>query len=117
MGCLLRNLSDSARFLAQKQRVGHAGRDKAFRAQDTAVAASARESRRRRIVAAVREAVVQPERDAATDDLGLRQLDERRVDAEARAFDAGARRDARPAPRTPGRTRAGSPDSRSSRAR
>src|SRR5262249_29480886 len=44
--------------------------------------------------AAVREPVVEAESDTAADDVRLAQRDERRVHAEARALDAGARRQA-----------------------
>ena len=53
---------------------------------------AARPSVGRRIVAAVRQAVVEAEREPAPDDVRLGQRDERRVDAKPRAFDAGARR-------------------------
>ena len=42
-----------------------------------------------RVVAAVRQAVVEAEREAAPDDLGLGQVDERRVDRERPPLDAG----------------------------
>src|SRR2546428_1862737 len=82
-------------ILAQDQRVGNAGFAKALGAQHAAVARAARPACGRRIVAAVREAVVESELEAAANDVGLAECDERRVHAKPRAFDAGARAEIR----------------------
>ena len=70
-----------------------------------------------RIVAAVRQAVVEPEREAAADDLGLRQVQRAARGSSAAALRRRPSSRARPSARRPRDTRAGSPDSRSSRAR
>src|SRR5688572_2657213 len=57
-------------------------------AKDTAIAAPAGASIRRRVVAAVRQPVVEPEREPAPDDLGLGELLQRRMNPESAALDA-----------------------------
>src|SRR6185369_13483581 len=59
------------------------------------VAASARPARRTRVVATVREAVIQTQLEAARDDLRFAHLDEGRVETKPGALDAGAGRDVR----------------------
>src|SRR5438067_6935885 len=72
------------------QRIADAGFTESARAQHAAVAAAAR-TIADRIVTAVRQTVIEAEVAAAPDDVGLCHRDERRVNAEPRAFDAGAR--------------------------
>src|SRR5450759_3722402 len=89
MGFVLR-IRKGAPILAQK-RIGGPGFGKAFCAKHATVAAPAGGARGRGIVATVGEAVVEAERQAAPDDVGFRERDERRADANRRPLDAGAR--------------------------
>src|SRR2546426_7266772 len=82
-------------ILAQEQRIGDARFLESLRAKHAAVAACARTAAGRRIVATVREPVVETELDAAADDVRFAERDERRVHAESRTFDAVARRHGR----------------------
>ena len=72
--------------------IERAGLAEAFRAQQAAVASPARAPVRGRVVAAVGEPVVEPQLETRADDLGLRHVNERREDAQPRAFDSGPRR-------------------------
>src|SRR5262245_16100233 len=72
------------------QRVRHPGFREAFRAQDAAVARSARCAVRLRIVTTVSQSILEAERDTVPDDLGFRHGDERSVHANARALDPRA---------------------------
>src|SRR5205085_5914581 len=78
-----------------EERVGDARLGKSLGPQQAAVAAAAGRTGSIRIVATVGQAVVEPERKATADDLRLREMDERRVDAKSVALHAGARRDGR----------------------
>src|SRR6185503_16873810 len=82
-------------ILAWDQRVGHTNLREPFGSQDATIAATTWPSVGLRVVAAVCEAVVQTEGNAAADDLGLRERDERRVDAKSAAVYAGSRRQRR----------------------
>src|SRR4051812_10233921 len=77
-------------ILAHEERIGHAGFAESFCTKYAAVAGPAGPAVRPRIVAAVRETVIEAEPVAVADDLGFAHRDERRVDAEAAALDAGA---------------------------
>src|SRR5262245_42246414 len=77
------------------QRISQAGFLEAARAQYATVAPAARPAGRQRIVATVRQPVVEAERRATADDLCLRHRYQRRLDAEAAALDASLRRERR----------------------
>ena len=68
-----------------------AGFEESLRTQQAAVAAPAWRAVGARIVAAVGEAVVEAELHSRGDDLRLRQAQQRREDAQSRAFHAGLR--------------------------
>src|SRR5438270_7578741 len=82
-----------ARILADEERIGDAGFQKSLRPKNAAITSAARPSARAGIVAAVRERVIEPELDAAADDVSLGHRDERRVHTKPGAFDAGSRRE------------------------
>ena len=103
--------SKSAPSSLVDQGIGKARLGESLRAQQAAVTPSARPPAGLRVVAGVRQAIVEAERHAFPDDFGFAERDERRVNVEAAAFDAGARGEAPPAVRTPPRTPGGSPDS------
>src|SRR5437660_12865385 len=81
-----------SRIACRQERIADASLAEPFCAELTAVAAAARRARGTGIVATAREPVIEVEREASSNDIGLAQIDERRVDVELRAFDAGARR-------------------------
>ena len=83
----------SAESRLGEQRVRHAGLGESSGPQHAAVAAAARLAVGATDRSSCGQPVVEAERQAAADDLGLRQADERRVDREAGAFDAGLRRE------------------------
>ena len=78
---------------AALQRVGEAGLSEAPGPETATVAPAARPSVGRRVVAAMREAVVEPQSVPPANDLGLCHRDERGVDAEPPPFDARLRRE------------------------
>ena len=92
---LWREIQQPSAILPQEQRIGDACLGKSARSQDAAVAVAARTAVRQRVVAAVREAIVEPERNATPDDFCLGQRNERRVHAEAAALHARARGESR----------------------
>src|SRR4029453_17099212 len=71
-------------------RISHARFGEALLAQQARIAAPASQLSLR-VVAGVRDRVVDAERDPGADDLGLAHLNERRVDLPLRAFGARAR--------------------------
>src|SRR3972149_6514414 len=73
------------------ERVDGTGLCESRRAKQTAVAVATRCPELDRIVTAVGQTIVEAEFEAAPDDLGLRHVDERRVNPETSALDAGAR--------------------------
>src|SRR5471032_810762 len=78
-------------ILVQDQRIDRAGFTKSLGSQHTTVAPSARTPVGGRVVAAVRQAVVETQLEAAADDVGLAERDQRRLHAKGGAFDARAR--------------------------
>ena len=78
-------------ILAQEQRVGDAGFRETAGAEYATIAGLARRSVGQRVVATVRQPIVQPQLQAAADDLGLGEIDQRRMDAERAAFHSGPR--------------------------
>src|SRR5687767_9991885 len=70
------------------ERVGCTSFCKTGRSQPATVAVAARSAIGRRIVTAVREAVIKTERQAEANDVGLRQLNERRVDRQRPPLDS-----------------------------
>src|SRR4030088_862077 len=83
------------RVIFRKQRVRDAELFEPLGAQQARVAAPARRAILPGVVAAAGERVVDAELDAAADDAGLGELDERRVDLQPRSFDAGLGRELR----------------------
>ena len=71
-----------------EQRVGCTGFGKARRAQPAAVAVAARPTRGGRVVATVRQAVIEPHGETKADDVGLGEVNERGVDRQRTSFDA-----------------------------
>src|SRR4029453_17124392 len=76
---------------SSERRIVGPGLRKAPGPEKAAVAVPARAPAGRRIVAAPRQTVVDAQREAAADDVGLRQLQERGEDRQRAAFDARAR--------------------------
>src|SRR5438105_1923895 len=80
------------------RRIGDPGGAEPVAANLTRIAATTRGAVGSGIVAAVREAVIDAERDTAADDVCFREMDQRRVNAEAAlAFDTDFRRQIRQA--------------------
>src|SRR5918912_793260 len=72
------------------ERVTRAGFAESLLPEQTAIALAARQPLRRRVVATVRERIVNAEGNPSTNDLGFGHCDQRRVNLESRlAFDAG----------------------------
>src|SRR5262245_6161616 len=88
--CSLRESTISRRILP-RQGVNGARLREAPGAQHAAVAVPAGTAVWRRIVAAVRQAIVESKGQASSDDLRLAELDERRVNLEPSALDPRAR--------------------------
>src|SRR3989442_5636058 len=78
------------RLLALEKRVACPGFTEALRAQQTACASAARASRVRWVITAERQAVIEAELEPAADDVGLGQLNKRRVNSKARSVHARA---------------------------
>src|SRR5438309_8577789 len=81
--------------LFRQQRVCDAELRESLGAQQARVASPARRAILRGVVAAAGERVVDAELDAAAEDAGLGELDERRVDLQPRSLDAGPGRELR----------------------
>src|SRR5260221_5712285 len=77
--------------LAQVQRIGCARFGESSGAKDAAVTSAAGGAIGRRIVATVRQPIVQTELETASDDVGLGERHERCVHAEARALHTRSR--------------------------
>ena len=73
--------------------VGDPGRGESVGAEQAAVAVPARDALGSGVVAADRRRVVDAELGASTDDLRLREVDQRCVDRESSTFDRGAGRE------------------------
>ena len=112
-----RRCSRDASSVSGRQRIGDPGLGEPSRAKPAAVARAARPSVGARVVAAVRQAVVDTELQTEPDDAGLGQVLERRPDSQRPALDAGLRRQRREVLERRDDTPGGSPDTRSSRAR
>src|SRR5882762_4688687 len=87
--------ASGSRAIFRKQRVCDAELLEPLRAQQARVAPPARRAILPGVVAAAGERVVDAELDAAAQDAGLAELDERGVDLQPRSLDAGLGRELR----------------------